>query len=89
LIAWLSQAISAQGTHPAIWLEAIGLTPTDGLLLVGSFGASAVLLYGAPRSPLAQPRNLIGGHALSALIGVSAWLLLGPLLPWLAAALAV
>jgi CBS-domain-containing membrane protein len=89
LVAWLNEAISTQGTNPAIWLETIGLTPTDGLLLIGSFGASAVLLYGAPRSPLAQPRNLIGGHAVSALIGVSAWLLLGPLLPWLAAALAV
>ncbi|MCF7976767.1 HPP family protein [Lamprobacter modestohalophilus] len=89
LVAWLNEAISTRGTYPSVWLEAIGLTPTDGLLLIGSFGASAVLLYGAPRSPLAQPRNLIGGHAVSALIGVSAWLLLGPLLPWLAAALAV
>ena len=38
---------------------------------------------------LFRSRNLIGGHTLSALVGVSAWLLLGPLLPWLAAALAV
>ncbi|CAF1405693.1 unnamed protein product, partial [Didymodactylos carnosus] len=37
--------------------------------LIGSFGASAVLIYGAPTSPLAQPRNLIGGHVLSALVG--------------------
>lgn len=42
-------------------------------LLIGSFGASAVLLFGAPRSPLAQPRNLIGGHVISALIGVACW----------------
>ncbi|NLX17701.1 MAG: HPP family protein, partial [Desulfobulbus sp.] len=35
-------------------------------LLIGSFGASAVLVYGAVRSPLAQPRNLVGGHILSA-----------------------
>jgi len=53
-----------------------------------SFGASAVLLYGAPRSPLAQPRNLIGGHLVSAVIGVSAWMLFQQY-PWLAAALAV
>nr|WP_242477288.1 HPP family protein [Halochromatium glycolicum] len=89
LVAWLNEMASNQAGSPALWLEAIGLTPTDGLLLIGSFGASAVLVYGAPRSPLAQPRNLIGGHTLSALVGVSAWLLLGPLLPWLAAALAV
>lgn len=41
------------------------------LMLIGSYGASAVLLYGAPRSPFAQPRNLLGGHLLSALIGVA------------------
>lgn len=39
-------------------------------LVIGSFGASAVLVYGAIHSPLAQPRNLIGGHMLSALVGV-------------------
>ena len=40
-------------------------------LLIGSFGASAVLAFGAIRSPLAQPRNLVGGHFLSALVGAS------------------
>ncbi|MBE0586239.1 MAG: HPP family protein [Desulfofustis sp.] len=58
------------------------------LLLIGSFGASAVLIYGAIRSPLAQPRNLVGGHILSAIIGVSAWQLLSGY-PFIAAALAV
>jgi CBS-domain-containing membrane protein len=42
------------------------------LMLIGSYGASAVLVYGAPRSPFAQPRNLLGGHLLSAVIGVAA-----------------
>ena len=58
------------------------------MLLIGSFGASAVLIYGAVRSPLAQPRNLIGGHVLSALVGVTAFQWLDPYL-WLAAAIAV
>lgn len=58
------------------------------MLLIGSFGASAVLVYGAVRSPLAQPRNLIGGHVLSALVGVTASQWLGSW-PWLAAAVAV
>lgn len=57
-------------------------------LMVGSFGASAVLVFGAVRSPLAQPRNLIGGHILSAFIGVLCWKLLGDYAP-LADALAV
>lgn len=39
-------------------------------LLIGSFGASAVLLFGANDSPLAQPRNLVGGHLLSAIVAV-------------------
>lgn len=64
------------------------LGPTDLVLIVGSFGASAVLIYGAVRSPLAQPRNLVGGHLLSALVGVACQQALGPW-PWLAAAAAV
>ena len=33
-------------------------------------GASAVLVYGAIESPLAQPRALLGGHFIASLIGV-------------------
>ena len=46
---------------------------TDLVMIIGSFGASAVLIYGAIRSPLAQPRNLIGGHLISAVIGVTTY----------------
>jgi len=67
----------------AQWLDG-----ADRLLVIGSLGASAVLLFGAPRSPLAQPRNLIGGHFVSALVGVSTHLALIDR-PELAAALAV
>ncbi|WP_066409671.1 HPP family protein [Aliarcobacter skirrowii] len=42
-------------------------------LVLGSFGASAVLIYGAVNSPLAQPKNLIGGHLISAFVGVSCY----------------
>jgi len=42
----------------------------DRLFLIGSFGASAVLLYGTPYAPFAQPRNLILGHLVSAFSGV-------------------
>jgi len=55
----------------------ICLTNTDLEMLVGSFGASAVLIYGAIKSPLAQPRNLIGGHIISAFIGVACYKILG------------
>lgn len=57
-------------------------------LLIGSFGATAVLVYGATRSPLAQPRNVLGGHVISALIGVCAFQFFGSV-TWLAAAFAV
>jgi len=62
--------------------------PRDLTLIIGSFGASAVLLYGAIKSPLAQPRNLVGGHILSALIGVACFQLFGNTI-WIASALAV
>ncbi|MCP3669075.1 MAG: HPP family protein, partial [Gammaproteobacteria bacterium] len=45
--------------------------PLDSLFLVGSFGASAVLLYGAPQAEFSQPRNLLGGHIMSAIVGVT------------------
>lgn len=60
----------------AVGAFALAFTGVDRILIIGSIGASAVLLFGAIRSPLAQPRNLVGGHALSALIGVTVHLLL-------------
>jgi CBS-domain-containing membrane protein len=73
LVGWLNQAFFAQ---------------TDLTLTIGSLGASAVLVYGAMRSPLAQPRNLLGGHVISALVGVTSWKLFSAD-PWLAQAMAV
>ncbi|KAI3056904.1 hypothetical protein CBS147353_11109 [Aspergillus niger] len=37
--------------------------------IITSFGASAVLLFGVIESPVAQPRNFVFGHFLSALVG--------------------
>ncbi len=45
--------------------------------LFAPFGASAVLLYGAPTAPFSQPRNLLGGHIISAIIGVTVLNVLG------------
>ncbi|KAI9356636.1 HPP family-domain-containing protein, partial [Pilaira anomala] len=39
-------------------------------MIVASFGATAVLVYGVIESPLAQPRNVIGGHAIGSIVGV-------------------
>jgi len=40
-------------------------------LVVASLGASAVLLFAVPHGPLSQPWPVIGGHTVSAIIGVA------------------
>ena len=57
LLAWLAEAGKSDDRNR--------------LFLIASLGASAVLIYGAPLADFSQPRNLIGGHVLSAIIGVT------------------
>lgn len=38
--------------------------------IMAPFGATCVLLFALPASPLAQPRNIIGGHLISTFIGL-------------------
>lgn len=47
------------------------------LLIMAPFGASCVLLYAVPFSPLAQPRNILFGHLLSAFVGLAMLKLFG------------
>ena len=70
------------------FLQNFYLTKEENIFLIGSFGATCVLIYGAIQSPLAQPRNLIGGHLVSALIGVTVYKIMPDIL-WLTAPLAV
>lgn len=70
------------------FINSIYLVLNDAIFLIGSFGASSVLIYGAINSPLAQPRNLIGGHLVSAFVGVAVHKLIPDEL-WLSSALAV
>lgn len=42
----------------------------DAALLMAPFGATTVLVFGLPDSPLAQPKNVIFGHLITAFIGV-------------------
>lgn len=51
------------------------LASVENLFLIGSFGASAVLVYGAPLAEFSQPRNLVGGHVISAIVGVTVFML--------------
>lgn len=70
------------------YLQSLHLPQLENMFLIGSFGASSVLVYGAIQSPLAQPRNLILGHVVSAFVGVTVAKLL-PDIIWLAAPFAV
>lgn len=83
--SWLGSAI---GIGLCAWLSSFWFGPRDMSLIIGSFGASAVLLYAAIHSPLAQPRNCFGGHVLSALIGVFCFQTFGDI-AWLAGSIAV
>lgn len=51
----------------------------DTFFLLGSFGASAVLIYGAPQADFSQPRNILGGHILSAMVAVCLMKTVSPL----------
>lgn len=70
------------------YLQSQTLPKSDVIYLIGSFGASSVLVYGVIQSPLAQPRNLIGGHLVSAIIGVTIQKI-APDVLWITAPLAV
>ncbi len=76
------------GLGTIAFIEYEAMPQQDFIFLIGSFGASCVLVYGVIQSPLAQPRNLIGGHVISALIGVTVQKLI-PEIIWIAAPLAV
>ena len=56
-------------------------------LVLGSFGASCVLVFGYPDVPFSQPRNVIAGHFLSSLVGLAFLTTFGP--HWWSVAMAV
>lgn len=70
------------------FIQSFYLPDLENVFLIGSFGASSVLIFGAVQSPLAQPRNLIGGQMICAFIGVTVFKLI-PDIIWIAAPLAV
>jgi CBS-domain-containing membrane protein len=66
------------GGFLAIGLLAVLGERLDVALLLGSFGASCVLVFGFPEVPFAQPANVIGGHLISTAIGLAALHGFGP-----------
>jgi CBS domain-containing membrane protein len=55
VVAWITQQSGVSSAFP---------------MIVASMGASAVILFIIPHSPLAQPWPLVGGHVVSAFVGV-------------------
>jgi CBS domain-containing membrane protein len=55
----------------ALVCTALSRQPPPAVFLVAPIGASAVLLFAVPASPLAQPWPIIGGNTLSALMGIA------------------
>lgn len=80
LISFVGAVIAIGATG---WLSHASGTPW----LMAAFGASCVLAFGVPDSPLAQPRSIIGGHLVSTQVGLVVLNTLGN--SWWAGALAV
>jgi CBS-domain-containing membrane protein len=57
------------------------------MLMLGSFGASCVLIFGFPDVPFSQPRNVVVGHCMCSFVGLACLALFGP--QWWALVLAV
>ena len=70
------------------YLQSQTFPHADVVYLIGSFGASSLLVYGVIQSRLAQPQNLIGGHLVSAIVGVTVQQFVPDIL-WITAPLAV
>ncbi|WP_322049514.1 HPP family protein [Paraburkholderia sp. J67] len=79
---WRVQASSIllAGLGAFVGLALVGLLAhkTAQPWILGSFGATCVLLFGFPASPFSQPRNILGGHVLTSLAGLVCLHLLGP-----------
>ncbi|MBB3348034.1 MULTISPECIES: HPP family protein [unclassified Sphingomonas] len=71
LIACVGAAIGIALT--ALVCAVLPLERADLPLIVAPLGASAVLVFAVPASPLAQPWPVIGGNTLSALVGVAVY----------------
>src|SRR3984885_7314362 len=88
---WIGAAIGGCGGFIVIYLLAQLAESLHTVLLIAPFGASCVLVFALPQSPLAQPRNVIGGHLISTTVGLGVFALLGaaPLSFGLAVGLAI
>ncbi len=69
LPCWMKAGFGSFAAFAVAWLlgDAAGAS-----LIVAPLGASAVLIYGVPESPLSQPAHVIGGHAVAGIVALAA-----------------
>lgn len=84
---WVAAAGAFAGILATAFISSRFLPSGDSWLMVGSMGASAVLLFAVPHGQLSQPWAATGGQIISAFVGVSCALLVSD--PVVAAACAV
>jgi len=84
ILFWIKSGFGA-----ALGLGVVGLFGelSDAPFLIAPFGASCVLLFSVPGSPLAQPMNVLGGHMVSSAVAIALRGFLPP--EWWAISLAV
>lgn len=74
----ISQVIAATlGAVVGVSALAYAASRGSGLMLLGSFGASALLLFALPEAPLSQPRNVVWGHLSASVIALACLALFG------------
>ena len=73
---WQNYILAFFGSFIAIAVPAYVEFHTETNLLLTSMGASAVLFYANPNSPLTQPRNVFIGNLMSAFVGLCSRLIL-------------
>ncbi|WP_240919990.1 HPP family protein [Paraglaciecola sp. 20A4] len=86
LISALGGALGIAGIMWAmhVLVQTQVLTANSSVLIIASMGATAVLLFAVPHGALSQPWAVIGGHFISAILGITCVKLLGNG-PWVAA----
>lgn len=84
---WMQALLAGVGGGLAVGLLACETESLHWPLLMGSFGSSAVIVFGFPDSGFSKARNVVGAHVLCVFIGLLCLKLLGP--AWWSAGLAV
>ena len=75
--SWLEAVLAGLAGFITIYALAEATATSGTVLLIAPFGASCVLVFALPSSPLAHPRNVIGGHVLSTAIGLCVLSMMG------------